>query len=113
MERLISHFLRYGVLSAGVFLALGWLWGLYQDGDQIMKFRTYEPQSLVESLHWAVLLNNRPLIISYFGLVILISLPLIRVLLTGVIFIKQKEYTLASMAFAVLGALLGGFLLGL
>ncbi|MNK07815.1 hypothetical protein D3C87_257350 [compost metagenome] len=113
LELIISHLLRIGVLIAGTFLLVGWLMSWYTQGDMLSTFQTYESQSIIESIHWALVMNNKGLIISYFGLLILVSLPVLRVFMTGFLFIRQKEYTLAFMAYGVFFALLLSVLLGI
>ncbi|UXR63400.1 DUF1634 domain-containing protein [Bdellovibrio bacteriovorus] len=113
LELIISQILRGGVLFAGIFLLIGWLWMWFRDGDNLQTFTSYEPRPLIENIHWALVMNDRALLVSLFGLVALVCLPLIRVLMTGVLFIKQKDKGLAIMAFAVFIALVGSFLLGI
>ncbi|WP_347358886.1 DUF1634 domain-containing protein [Bdellovibrio sp.] len=113
LELIISQILRGGVLFSGIFLLVGWLWMWFRDGDNLQTFTSYEPRPLVENIHWALVMNDRALLISLFGLVTLVCLPLLRVLMTGVLFIKQKDKGLAVMAFAVFFALVGSFLLGI
>ena len=113
LELIISQILRGGVLFSGVFLLAGWLWMWYRDGDKLQNFTSYEPRPLIENVQWALVMNDRALLISLFGLVTLVCLPLVRVLMTGVLFIKQKDKGLAAMAFAVFFVLVGSFLLGI
>lgn len=112
LELKISHLLRSGVLLAGAFLLVGWLWLWFNNGSLLESFKVYEPKSLVETIHWALLMNDRPMIISIMGLILLVCLPVARVFFTGVLFIKQKDFILAVMAFLVFAALLMSFLLG-
>lgn len=113
LEYRISQFLRGGVLFAGLLLLVGWLWMLVNNREVLSTFDEYHPQSLAESLQWALIMNDRALMMSFFGLVVLVSLPVIRVLMTGVLFMKQKEYRLALMAFLVFSALVASFSLGI
>lgn len=113
LELRISHFLRGGVLFAGFLLLVGWLWMLFNSGDVLSSFQEYHPQSLSESIQWALIMNDRALLISLFGLMILVSLPVVRVLMTGVLFVRQKDYRLAVMAFAVFAVLIASFFLGI
>ncbi|QDK38035.1 DUF1634 domain-containing protein [Bdellovibrio sp. NC01] len=113
LELTISKLLRTGVLLAGMFLAIGWVWLWIQNGDMLSSFTTYEPKSFMETIHWALLMNDRPMIISLIGMVILVCLPVARVFMTGVLFIKQKDRVLAIMAFAVFAVLIASFCLGI
>ncbi len=113
LELIISQLLRAGVLIAGVFLLIGWLWLWNNNGSLLQSFTVYEPKSLLETIHWALLTNDRPMVISMVGLILLVCLPVVRVFLTGVLFIKQKDFILATMAFLVFTALVISFSLGI
>lgn len=113
LELKISKFLRYGVLVAGFFLAIGWIsqFSLTENPYEHFKFYDYLPlqdilKHYVQHKQWGIL-------ISYVGLGLLISLPLIRVMLTAFLFIKQKEYHLAAIASLVLICLLISFSFGI
>lgn len=113
LELKISHFLRGGVLAAGVFLLIGWVWLLFKNGEIFKDLKEYHPQPFWESLQWNLIMNDRASFVLSLGLVILVSLPIIRVLMTGVLFIKQKDFKLAIMAFLVFAVLLSSFFLGI
>lgn len=113
LELKISHLLRAGVIAAGVFICAGWLLSWYTQGDLLSTFQTYHHQSLMESVQWALVMNNRGLLLSYFGLAVLVALPVVRVFMTGFLFIRQKDYLLAAMAYGVFIALLLSVFLGI
>ena len=113
LELLINYFLRWGVSFAGLVLLWGWVWMLSKETQPLTTFTHYQPQPLLESLHWAVLTNDRPVLMCTLGLVILVTLPVLRVLLTAALFFKQKEIRLGTMAFAVFAILVASFLLGI
>lgn len=113
LELRISQFLRAGVFFSGSLLLVGWLWMLASHGDLLSHFSEYHPQSLAESLHWAFIVNDYSVLLSFAGLLILVLLPVVRVLMTGVLFVKQKEYRLGLMAFAVFTILVGSFFMGI
>jgi uncharacterized membrane protein len=113
LELKISKMLRSGVYISGMLLLVGWLWQLYNSGDTLASFQTYESRTLMETIHWAVVMQDRPLLISIAGLVVLVLLPITRVFLTGVLFVKQKDKVLAIMAFAVFTCLVASFFLGI
>ncbi|KHD87128.1 MAG: hypothetical protein OM95_15985 [Bdellovibrio sp. ArHS] len=113
LEYRISQLLRSGVLFAGIFLLVGWLWLRWNGANNLSSLTEYRPTSLWESLQWAFLMKDRGLLISYAGLIILVLLPVVRVFLTGILFLKQRENKLAIMAFAVFIALVGSFFLGI
>jgi uncharacterized membrane protein len=113
LELKISKMLRSDVYISGMLLLVGWLWQLYNSGDTLASFQTYESRTLMETIHWAVVMQDRPLLISIAGLVVLVLLPITRVFLTGVLFVKQKDKVLAIMAFAVFTCLVASFFLGI
>lgn len=113
LELTISRILRGGVMVSGGLLLIGWLWMLFRDGDVLETFKTYEPRPLMEGLHWAVVTNDRAYLVAQAGLVVLVCLPLVRVLMTAILFWRTKDKGLAWMAFMVFAALAGSFLLGI
>lgn len=113
LELKISHFLRWGVLLAGFFMLVGWLNHLFTLPDTFLAFKVYTPAPLEDSLRLALEQRSWGLLASYLGMMILISLPIIRVFLTAFLFLKQKEYLLASIAALVLLALIISFSLGI
>lgn len=113
LELRISKFLRAGVITAGIFLFIGWMSLLFANGSSFVTFQTYHAIPLSESLGAALDAHSWTIIIAYVGLIILISLPILRVMLTAFIFLKQKEYLLAGIAGFVLITLILSFALGI
>jgi uncharacterized membrane protein len=113
LELKISYLLRYGVLLAGFFLFIGWLWMLAQHGDVIGNFQQYQQVSLMQTIHLAWISYDLSTLIAYFGLALLVLLPVVRVVLTGVLFMVQRDYVLGLMAFAVFAVLAASFCLGI
>ena len=113
LELKISNLLRWGVLSAGLFLLIGWITLLDFSQNPLAGFHDYKDESLAQSLQHAFERQQWGLLIAYAGLAILISLPLLRVLMTGLLFLKQKEKVLAWIAFFVFTALILSFSLGI
>ncbi|MGE5086709.1 MAG: DUF1634 domain-containing protein [Bacillota bacterium] len=112
LELTISKLLRLGVMAAGIFLAVGWIWLLFNNGDLLASFVNYEPHSFFETIQWSLINQDKAMLISLVGLALLVLLPIARVFMTGVLFIKQKDFILAGMAFAVFVCLIGSFILG-
>lgn len=112
MELKISKFLRWGVLISGVVITIGWLMSFKADSDPFEPLRTYRSYSLIDSIQMNALLENWGKIIAYLGLTFLISLPVIRVFLSIILFIKQKEKTMALIGAIVLIGLMLSFSLG-
>lgn len=112
LELLIAKFLRIGVFFCGALIATGWLMNLNWDSDPFFIYRDYDPIPFWELVHFYIRTKNIGGIISFVGLAGLVSLPVWRVFLTGVLFMKQKERNLAVIAFIVFTLLVISFLLG-
>jgi uncharacterized membrane protein len=112
LELRISLFLRYGVLIAGGLMLIGWLANLQLSGNPLAAFHEYAPMRLPDALSLAVWSGAWGKLLSYVGLFVLISLPVLRVLMTGVLFVLQGERRLAAVAFIVLAVLALSFALG-
>lgn len=113
LELKISQLLRKGVLTAGVCLFVSWIWMQVSHGDVLSTFKTYQAQSLMETLHWALVTQDRGLLVGYAGLALLVALPILRVFMTAFLFVKQKEYLLALMAYGVFIFLIASIFLGI
>lgn len=112
LELKISKLLRVGVMVVAALLSVGTVLMWTSNHDMLANFSHYAPEPLIEKIHWALLLNDRGTLISIAGLSILVSLPILRVFLTGILFLKQKEYQLSLIAMLVFVSLLLSFLLG-
>ncbi len=112
LELKISKFLRAGILVAGFFILAGWLVRFKWSENPFLRFQHYERTSFFDMAEIHFMSEDWAFFLSYSGLFILISLPIIRVMLTGILFFKQKEKILGSVAFAVLFFLLLSFGLG-
>lgn len=112
MELKISHFLRWGVIASGLIIALGWILSFKADADPFAPLQTYEHLSLWQSIKISVLLENWGKLIAYVGLGMLISLPVIRVILSIILLLKTKEKTMALIGATVLIGLILSFSLG-
>jgi uncharacterized membrane protein len=113
LELKIAKLLRWGVLSAAALMLFGWISFLDFSKNPLLKFHNYKEESLKQSLESAIQNHQWGILIAYVGLGFLISLPCIRVLMTGVLFIKQKERALAVAAFFVFTILILSFSLGI
>jgi uncharacterized membrane protein len=112
LELKISKFLRGGVIVSGIIMLIGWLPELGH-GDPFESLKEYHPRPLVDQLVQDWDQQGWGLLICYLGLGILISLPLIRVLLTAVLFMKHDEKLLAGIAAFVFVALIVSFSFGI
>lgn len=113
MELKISKFLRYGVIVAGLIILIGWIVSFNPDKNPFIGLQTYRPFTIFDSIQMYVILESWGNLIIYFGLSLLISLPILRVVLSTVLFMKQKEKTMALIGATVLLGLILSFSLGL
>lgn len=113
MELMISKFLRAGIIFAGGLMLLGWIWNYQIHTDVFFNFQSYDHIPLPYLWQHALQQGAWGAIISYIGLAALIALPVIRVLLTGILFLRQQEKQLAALAFIVLLTLIISMLAGL
>lgn len=112
IELMIAKLLRIGVLFAGALMALGWLSQISFSNNVFEQFASYESRPLAETLRSLVNTGDWTKLISYLGLALLVSLPILRVLFTFVMFVRRRERTLAAAALLVLMGLALGILLG-
>lgn len=113
LELLIAKFLRYGVIACGLLISVGWLLNIKWSGDPFYVYRDYDPIPFWELVTHYIRSQNIGALICLVGLACLVSLPVWRVFLTGVLFMKQKERGLAVIAFIVFTLLIISFLLGI
>ena len=113
LELKISKFLRLGVIFAGALMLIGWLMEIEFSRDPFIVFKSYDHIPFQDILQIHLKNQQWGYLISYAGLLSLIVLPVIRVLLTAVLFIKQKEKLLAAIAFFVLAGLFISFSFGI
>jgi uncharacterized membrane protein len=113
LELKIAKFLRAGVLLSGFLMMIGWVSQIRGLGNPFLAFHVYEIRSLGENIK-AIAADQKlwGLFISYAGLLILISLPVLRVLLTAVLFFRDRERVLGFIATAVFIVILISFTIG-
>ncbi len=134
----VARFLRVGVFVAGTLLLLGWIL-LFHGSDApplgepmpgpgglgatdglgasntpglFADFAQYVPLTLVDGFRGALASGRWGALIAYTGLGALIALPFLRVLATGIIFLKRREGIMAALAFTVMLALVASLVLG-
>lgn len=112
LELKISKFLRYGVIFSGIVILIGWIM-MFKSANSFYTFKFYDKLPLTEVIPFYIYRERWGILVAYVGLIILISLPIIRVLLTLVLFIKQKEYILSVVAGCVCLALILSLFLGI
>lgn len=113
LELKIAKFLRVGVIVSGIIMFAGWMTQFKLSGDPFYNFQVYDHIPLQDLIGFHIYRKHWGVLISYFGLASLISLPVIRVILTAVLFIRQKEFALALIAFTVLLGLMLSMFLGI
>ncbi len=113
LEYRIALFLRRGVFLAGTLMFIGWM-GLFSwDENPFYHYSQYDQIPFIDLLAYHIRRKDWAFLICYAGLSVLILLPLIRVLLTCVLFLKQKEKRLAIIAWVVFLSLIFSMLLGI
>jgi uncharacterized membrane protein len=112
VELLIAKFLRYGVILAGAVLLIGWMMQIDFTQNVYTGFSHYSHEDLVQRLTAAWVGQDWSILVCYLGLTLLISLPFIRVLLTAIVFIIDKDYIMASCALLVVFGLILSVSLG-
>ncbi len=112
LELFIARFLRYGVLIAGALMLAGWLAELSFSVNTFEHFRVYHETRLHDALLGAWTDGRWGLLTSYLGMFVLISLPLMRVLMTFAVFVKKRDYALAGISAVVIFSLALSLALG-
>ena len=108
LENLISNLLRFGVIAACSTVLIGGVLYLAQSGMQ----RFFEGQPSV--LNAPKLMISGVLVGSYnsiiiLGLLLLIAIPIVRVILSLLTFVKQRDLTYITMTSLALSGLIYSF----
>ncbi len=111
----ISLILRYGVWSSMFIVAVGAILYLFQFGHDWVDYSTYSPNqfrwlSFFEMLRG--ISNAQGLSIIQFGLFVLISTPILRLLMAIYSFWCEKIYLYVGIGLIVLMVIVGSFFLG-
>jgi uncharacterized membrane protein len=112
LELNISRFLRSGVMISGILMLTGWIMRTKISGNPFFNFETYDHIPLSDLIAFHLKNKDWGSLLSYLGLIVLMSLPIIRVLLTSILFLKQKEYLLSFISLSVFLGLILSILLG-
>lgn len=113
LELKIAKFLRFGVIIAGILMFTGWCFIVRWRISPFINFHVYDPIPFADMMAYAVARKNPGQLLSYAGLLTLISLPIIRVTLTAYLFFRQKEKILSAIAVIVLIGLILSMSLGI
>ena len=113
LEQSLSQVLRAGVMLSAMVVALGGILYLIQYGMDLPTYRVFhsepaELRSLLGITTNAFSLQQRGLI--QFGLLILITTPILRVAFCAVAFARQRDYAYLTMTSIVLAVLLSSLL---
>ncbi len=112
VELAIAKVLRVGVLVAGGLMAVGWLAQIDFVGNVFTRFATYQSRPLGDTLEALLAAKDWARLTAYLGLAALVSLPILRVFFTFIMFVRGRERVLAAAALFVLMGLAVGILLG-
>lgn len=106
-ELAIARFLRYGALFAGVLLAAGWATraATGRDDAGLSVFSERRETDLLASLEAARQAGDVGLLVAYAGLLVLVSLPVLRVAFVAGLFLRNGERAMAAAALFVLATL--------
>ncbi|MGE3609314.1 MAG: DUF1634 domain-containing protein [Bacteriovoracaceae bacterium] len=113
LELKISRFLRIGVILAGIILFAGWIWSFDSSANPFYSYQIYDHIPFLNLVEYYFIDGQYGALIVYGGLFILISLPIIRVFLTGILFFLKKEFLMGSISFIVLILLIISFSFGI
>jgi uncharacterized membrane protein len=115
VESWISYTLRVGVLVCGVITAIGWIMSL-TSGDWEKMTPVFQGQYLETTLvpqTWIEMaldaFRGEPTAVMRLGIRLLIALPVIRVALTALIFLLERDYIFVCLAGIVLALVSAGY----
>lgn len=109
LESLLSNLLKYGVLTASAVVLLGGILYLIRHGAEPVQYHVFggEPSQLCSpaGVLEAVLSGSRRGIIQL-GLLLLIATPVLRVVISLVVFLRSRNFHYVIVTFLVLTALI-------
>jgi uncharacterized membrane protein len=111
VESLLGHGLVAGLLLALALLLLG-LGLLVADGELTSgSFRDPPPADFTANIRGTVagVLDLAPVALIRAGLLVLIATPLLRVVLAGLVFCRERDWVFALVALGILAVLLWGW----
>ncbi|MHB1420082.1 MAG: DUF1634 domain-containing protein [Bacillota bacterium] len=106
IELLIGNFLRTGVTVCGIVIIAGLIWHLLRHHDEAKVFPSTLPAI------WQGLLAGRGYAVIDAGLVLLILTPVLRVAVSVVWFMQERDLMYVLITVFVLGMLMLSFFLG-
>lgn len=106
-DLIIARILRYGINVVSVLFVIGWASSISFSENIFLNYQSYHAVALSEQIRAVWLGQQWGSILAYLGLAILISLPILRVLMVGILFTRNKEYKMVSItALVALGLIL-------
>ena len=112
LERWISNLLQYGVWIASAIVLFGGILYLIRHGGETVDYRVFRGEPAVYrspiGIVQAVLEGRRRGMIQL-GLLVLIAVPILRVLLSFVTFLRWKDFTYVGITGLVLAGLIYSF----
>lgn len=117
-ELVIAQLLRYGVLLCAAIMIFGIALLLLHPGTDSLLAQAMQGNAGLElapksfASFYEKLTVLEPNAVIALGFVLLVALPIVRVGLTIIIFIQERDYTYVAIASLVFGVLLLGIVLG-
>lgn len=122
MELFLGKFLRFGVMLSCAITLIGGVFYLYQQGgilpdysptSEILSFKGVEQnlRSVSAILQGIMVLDGASII--QFGVIVLIATPVIRVAISAIAFLIEKDYMYVIITLIVLVIIIANMLLGL
>lgn len=122
MELFLGKFLRFGVMLSCAITLIGGIFYLYQQGgilpeysptSEILPFKGVEQnlRSISAILQGIMVLDGASII--QFGVIVLIATPVIRVAISAIAFLIEKDYMYVIITLIVLVIIIANMLLGL
>lgn len=108
MEIIISRFLRIGMIVSAVIISIGM--GMFLVTGKSGYNENFYPTSFNEILQGVISLKSYAVIMA--GLLSLILLPVGRVVLSLILFYKERDFLYVKITLLVLAVLMFGFIAG-
>lgn len=108
LEALLSNLLKYGVLLASAVVLFGGIIYLFNYGSEPVTYRFFygEPERLRSPIGIVkAVQDGYSDAVIQLGLLVLVSIPVIRVIISLFSFLKQRDFTYFFISLLVLGAL--------
>lgn len=116
IQLLIGNVLRYGVILAMIVAFCGGLIYVYRHGHETASYHNFkgEPDFLKNIpgiLNGILQLKGRAII--QLGILLLIATPIVRILLSIISFLREKDYLYVVITLIVLGIIMASMLSGI